>query len=152
MPGTYAITITPFADTPNNGKGGSFSVDLFTGPVGSTTPPPPPQSLHVGDLDRSSRLVTNGWRATATVTAHDQNHALVVGVTVTGVWTGNTSASCVTNANGRCSVAKTLPKKRASATFTVTKLKLSGYTYNAADNHDPDSDSTGTTIAIKRPA
>ncbi|MDP9297201.1 MAG: S8 family serine peptidase [Actinomycetota bacterium] len=150
-PGTYAITITPFADTPNNGKGGSFSVDLFTGPVGSTTPPPP-QSLHVGDLDRSSRLVTNGWRATATITAHDQNHGLVAGVTVTGVWTGNTTASCVTNANGRCSVAKTFPKKRASATFTVTKLKLSGYTYNATDNHDPDGDSTGTAITIKRPA
>src|SRR5439155_3752378 len=93
--GTYTITITPFADTPNNGKGGSFSVDLFTGPVGSTTPPPPPQSLHVGDLDRSSRLVTNGWRATATITVHDQSHALVAGATVTGVWTGNTTAACV---------------------------------------------------------
>src|SRR5207342_849921 len=33
--GTYTIRIQPFADSPNNGMGGSFSIDLFTGPLGS---------------------------------------------------------------------------------------------------------------------
>jgi serine protease AprX len=150
--GTYTIRITPYADTPNNGTGGSFSVDLFTGPVGSTSPPPPPPTIHVGDLDRSSRWVTNGWRGTATITVHNQNHALVPGATVTGVWSGNTTVSCVTNANGRCSVAKKFAKTRTQATFTVSKLKLSGYTYKASDNHDPDGDSTGSAITVKRPA
>jgi serine protease AprX len=152
--GTYTIRITPYADTPNDGTGGTFSVDLFTGPVGATIPPPPPppQTIHVGDLDGSSRWVTNGWRASATITVHNQDHAVVPGVTVTGVWTGNTTLSCVTNANGRCTVGRKYSKTRTSVTFTVTKLKLSGYTYKATDNHDPDGDSTGAAVTVKRPA
>jgi hypothetical protein len=149
---TYTIRITPYADTPNNRLGGTFSVDLFTGPVGASIPPPPPQTIHVGDLDGSSRWVTNGWRASATITVHNQDHAVIPGVTVAGVWTGNTTASCVTNTNGRCTVGRKFSKTRTSVTFTVTKLKLAGYTYKATDNHDPDGDSTGTAIIVKRPA
>jgi serine protease AprX len=149
--GTYTIRVFPAGD--GDGSGGSFAVDLFTGPLAGSPPPPPPSTLHIGDLDGSGEWVTTSrWRARATITVHDGSHATLAGVTITGKWTGNTTVTCTTNENGRCSVTKRFPKKRATATFTVTSAQLSGYTYTPADNHDPDDESTGTVIAISRPA
>ena len=53
--GTYTITVFPAGD--GDGSGGSFAIDLFTGPIAGTPAP----SVHVGDLDRSS----SGSRRTA---------------------------------------------------------------------------------------
>ncbi len=39
VPGTYTIEVWPFADFPNNGKGGTFTVDLSTGPVSTGSSP-----------------------------------------------------------------------------------------------------------------
>jgi serine protease AprX len=155
--GTYTIRVYPAAD--GDGSGGSFAVDLFHGPVtgGSSSPPPPPPpptlAVHVGDLDPNAVWVTNTrWRARATIETHDQNHEPIAGVIVTGVWTGNKTAQCITNANGRCQVSKRYGNKKASVTFSVTTLQLSGYTYEAIANHDPDGDSDGTAITVTRPA
>jgi hypothetical protein len=148
-PGTYTIDVYPAAD--GDGSGGSFSIDLFTGPVSGG--PPPPSTMHVGDLDGSGAWVTTTrWRAKTTIEVHDATHALLAGATITGTWTGGTSASCVTSANGRCSLTKRYAKKKASASFTVTNVQDSGLSYASADNHDPDGDSTGTAITIARPA
>jgi hypothetical protein len=106
----------------------------------------------VGDLDPSSAWVaTTRWRARATVEVHDASHGLVAGATVTGIWTGGTTGSCVTSANGRCSLTKRYAKKKASVSFGVTSLQLTGVSYAPADNHDPDADSTGTSVTISRP-
>jgi hypothetical protein len=53
--------------------------------------------------------------------------------------------------HSRGSLAKRYAKKKASVSFSVTSLQLSGVTYTAADNHDPDGDSTGTAVTISRP-
>jgi len=109
--------------------------------------------LHVGDIDGSGVWLTaTRWRARATITLHDGNDAVLAGAVLTGTWTGNTTATCTTNLNGRCQVTKRFPRKRAAATFTVTSVQLAGYTYTPTDNHDPDGDSTGTAITISRPA
>jgi hypothetical protein len=42
--GTWKLRVQPFAAAPNNGKGGSFSADVF-GAVDGGTPPPPPPSV-----------------------------------------------------------------------------------------------------------
>jgi serine protease AprX len=148
--GTYTIRVFPAGD--GDGSGGSFSVDLFTGPVGTSPPPPPPATSHVSDIDGSSVWVsTSRWRATAAIKVADGADAMLPGATVIGTWTGNTTASCLTNQNGRCSVQKRFPKKRASATFTITSVQIGGYAYTPTDNGDPDGDSTGTSIAIARP-
>jgi serine protease AprX len=39
--GTWTLRVVPFSGSPNNGKGGSFTVDVF-GALGATEPPPPP--------------------------------------------------------------------------------------------------------------
>ncbi len=43
--GTWKLRVTPFADSPNNGKGGSFSADVFGAINGGTPPPPPPPTV-----------------------------------------------------------------------------------------------------------
>jgi len=107
---------------------------------------------HVGDLDGSSAWVSaTKWRAKATIAIEDDAHAAITGATVTGTWTGGTTASCVTKATGLCSVTKRFGKAKASATFTVTSVTSASYTYVPADNRDPDADSNGTTISIARP-
>ena len=145
--GTYTITVFPAAD--GDGTGGSFAIDLFTGPVAGTPAP----GAHVGDLDRSSQWVTtNRWRARATIEVHNAAHAPIVGALVTGTWTGNTTASCTTGATGRCTVSKRFPGSRAAAVFTVTTVQATGFAYKATANHDPDGNSNGTKIAVSRPA
>lgn len=39
--GTWTLRVIPYSDSPNNGKGGSFAVDVF-GALGDAPPPPPP--------------------------------------------------------------------------------------------------------------
>jgi serine protease AprX len=152
--GTYTIRVYP--DPGGNGAGGSFGVDVFHGPVGTGSPPPPPppaQKSHIGDLDPSAAWVTSSrWRARATVQVNDQNGSPRAGAVVTGVWTGNTTLSCTTDATGRCFVQKRFASKKASVTFTVTNVQLTGYPYDASANTDPDGDSNGTAVTVVRPA
>ena len=44
-----------------------------------------------------------------------------------------------------------IPKKNGSVTFTATGVSLFGFTYQLSDNHDPDGDSTGTSITVLKP-
>jgi serine protease AprX len=142
--GTYTLRVWPAANA-----GGSFSVDLFTGPAGA---PPQAPRHHVGDLDGSRTWVSKTrWKATAATTVHDRQHAAVAGATVTGTWTGGKVATCVTNANGKCSVSNRYGRAKASVRFTVSSVVVAGSTYIAGTNHEADGDSTGTSIAIARP-
>jgi len=160
--GTYTIRVYAYLGSPNNGLGGSFGLDLSTGPVGTSPPPPPPPpppptpTIHVGDLDRESAwLSATTWRARAIVRVHDAADEPVEGVLVTGRWGSSGSVTCTTNGNGSCNLNKELNKKKASILFTVRGLSKSGYDYVAGDNHDealPDGDgSDGTTITVNRP-
>jgi serine protease AprX len=145
--GTYRVEVFTFADWPNYGKGGSFWLDLSRGPVGSGLPPP---GVHVGDLDASF----GGGRGnvpTITITVHNAEHSSVAGVTVTGSWSSGGTGSCLTDAAGRCSVKGKFARKQNSLTFTVTNLSKSGSVYVPGSNHDPDGDSTGTSITITKP-
>ena len=151
LAGTYTIKVTPFGGDPNNGKGGTFSIDLFHGPAGTGPPPPPPPSVHVGDLDDTSSLLTSGWRAQVRILVHDQAHTIVAGAVVTGKWPNGTTATCTTGTNGMCRIARKLANSKLSIVFTVTKVASAVGAYVSTDNHDPDGDSTGTKITLVRP-
>lgn len=120
-----------------------------------TNTPTPLPTMHVGDLDGVNTLLSGGkWNATVTITVHDAAHNPIANVTVSGNWSGGFtgSASCVTNASGQCSVTTgTIPKTKASVTFTVSNLTANGYTYQSSSNHDPGGDSNGTTITVNKP-
>jgi trimeric autotransporter adhesin len=123
-------------------------------PTPTASPTPAGATAHVGDLDgsRSSSLLT--WRAQVSVTAHDAVHGAVAGATVSGTWSaGNPrNVSCVTAASGRCTVTSGALGSllQSAVTLNVTGITAPGRTYLPAANHDPDGDSNGTTIQVRR--
>lgn len=127
-------------------------------PTPTPTPTPtasPNGTMHVGDLDGSSSPGGRGrWNATVFVTVHDANEAPLAGATVNGTWGNGVSgsASCVTDTTGQCSLTKSNIKGNVSGvTLSVDSVAHSAYTYMSTDNHDPDGDSDGTTIAVLKP-
>jgi subtilisin family serine protease len=160
-PATGAVTGTPttagtFGYTPTVTDSTSPTALTVTTSCSITiaSPPPPPQYLHVGDLDGTSATSKSNWTGTVTIAAHDGNHNLLSGVAVSGSWSGGYSGtgSCTTGSNGLCQVKTgTVSKKNTSATFTVTGATKTSYVYQAADNHDPDGDSDGTSISVSKP-
>ena len=136
LAGTYAIRVTPFAGDPNLGAGGSFSIDLFHGPVGSAPPPPPAPTVHVGDLDDTSALLNTGWRAQVRILVEAQDQAVVARAVVTGKWPNGTTGTCTTNTSGLC---------------RITKVASAVGAYTPTANHDPDGDSNGTRITLVKP-
>jgi serine protease AprX len=154
--GTYLIRLYPFDDSPNDGLGGPFELDLSTGPVGDgppPPPPPPPPSMHVGDLDDISiNLSSTRWRARATIRVHDGLHARLPGVVVRGKFGPNGAiVSCTTGSAGACTLKRDLKRTRLSIVFVVLGLAKSSYAYVPASNHDPDGDSNGTRLTVTRP-
>ena len=151
LAGTYTIRVTPYAGDPNLGKGGSFSIDLFHGPLGTSPPPPPSPTVHIGDLDDTSALLAAGWRAQVRILVEDHDQAVVAGAVVTGKWPNGTTSTCTTNASGLCRIGRKLAKSKLSIVFTVTKVVSAVGAYKPADNHDPDGDSNGTKITLIEP-
>jgi hypothetical protein len=111
-----------------------------------------PPSMHVGDLDRASTMQQNSWTATVTVTVHTSSHGPLANAVVNATWSGGSTASCTTNASGRCAVSRTgIPKSTGSVSVTVTNVVLGTFVYKPASNHEPDGDSNGTTISVAKP-
>jgi PKD repeat protein len=112
----------------------------------------PPPNMHVGDLDRASTMQQNSWTATVTITVHTSSHGPLANALVNATWSGGSTASCTTNASGRCAVSRTgIPKSTGSVSATVTTVVLATFVYKPASNHDPDGDSNGTTISVFKP-
>ena len=154
--GTYEIHVYAYLGAPNDGTGGSFELDLSTGPAGDGSPPPPPpppNSMHVGDLDRRSvNLTSTRWRARATIRVHNGDHGLLPGVVVRGRFGPNGAVlTCTTAPGGACTLRRDLKRSRARIVFVVLGLSKTSYVYAASSNHDPDGDSDGTRITVTRP-
>jgi hypothetical protein len=112
----------------------------------------PDPIVYVSDLDGASTNNGGTWTATVTIEVKDGAGSLRAGALVAGSWGGSTNASCTTGAGGRCSVTRTgIQKKTGSITFIVTNVTVSGLTYDASRNGDPDGDSDGTTITVSKP-
>jgi len=112
----------------------------------------PPPKIHVGDIDQSRLNYAAKWTAIATVRVHTEAEAGRSGVTVTGTWSDGADATgtCKTTTGG-CQVKLDLPKTTATVRFTVTSLTYAGHVYDPTANHDPESDSDGTTVVVIGP-
>jgi hypothetical protein len=134
-------------------------------PTNTSPPPPPPtstptatesssDSLHIGDLDGFSNPNSNRWDAHVQITAHTVDEIPVAGATVTGTWSGGVSGNgtCITDSLGKCSLSMiSIRGNLNNVTFTVNSAAHSTLLYDPALNHDPDGDSSGTTITIAKP-
>ena len=70
---------------------------------------------------------------------------------VTGFWNDGANATCTTNANGQCAVSRSgIPRKTPSVGLSIASVTHATLVYKAADNHDPDGDSSGGAITVIR--
>ena len=150
----YTVVTAP-ADSTDTNYGGLNAADVAV-TNNDDDPPSEPTTIHVGDLDGASTKLGKGtWSAQVTVLIYDGGENPLVGAVVTGTFTQNGSiaipASCITLAGGTCVLdSGQLPKKSGNAAFTVDDVSLEGHDYQSSNNHDPDGDSDGTTIALSK--
>lgn len=153
--GTHTITLTVTDD-----DGATASDDVV---ITVEAPPSSSTTIHVHDLDDlSEKLARGAWKGVVDVTVRDSAEGSVTGFTVSGTFTQNGSnikLSCTdgesTDAdgdlNGVCRLdSGQFPGNQGQASFTVTDVTLSGYTYDSPANHDPDGDSDGSTIQLSK--
>ncbi len=115
-----------------------------------------PPSVHVGNLDAVAVSSADSWSVTVVITAHDVRHNPLSGVTVRGFWNGSSDAvgECVTgtvSGAGTCSVVlSAIPNSTWIVSFAVSDMILTGSVYQSSANHDPDGDSNGYSIIVRR--
>jgi len=107
--------------------------------------------MHIGDLDAYADPMPKGLFAVhVTISVHDKAHRPVANATVSGRWWTDAEASCTTGPAGECAVwAPALVKRGATISFSVQSAVHVMYVYSLS-NHDPDGDSDGTRIVLKR--
>ena len=149
-PGTHTLTASlapPFTDDNAANNQASTTVTVNS----------PSTLIHVGNLDGTPLSNGNTWSATVEITVDDANHDPVNGATVTGRWRVNNlnASQCITGdlgGNGTCIVlVPSLKRGTRFVTFTVTNVTMPGQTYDPSANQDPDGDSNGTSITVRRP-
>jgi C1A family cysteine protease/PKD repeat protein len=115
----------------------------------------PGGTMHIGDLDGAGTPILRGrWEATVYILVHDGNDVPLANATVTGIWSNGATGgtTCVTEGNGWCSVTKkNLKSNVGSVTWTVDTVTYASSVYDAASNHDPETDSNGTIITVSQP-
>jgi len=142
--GTYMIQVFPAEDSGNNGKGGSFALDLSTGPLGGGAPDPSGFPVAHVSMSPSTTVNKSGWQASVTITLHRPDHSTLTNVlaTVSGTWSGGYTgtSSCPFDQAGVCTVTTgNISKRKTSATFTVTNV-----TGNV--NYQPSTEPTSITV------
>jgi subtilisin family serine protease len=152
------------ADQVTEGMGTSnlllYSQIAGAGVLPPLPPPPPPadpdpwDQLRVADLDGTAQPARGSWGATVRILVQDLTGAPVPNAAVYGEWTEGARGSgwCTTGSDGWCSVLKDGIKKGVSlARFGVYSVKVAGIAYAREANVDPDGDSNGTEIVVRRP-
>jgi len=142
--GTYNVLLTV---TDDDDATGSENQSLTVHDVSPTT-------MHVGDLEGTGDNMKKNWHAQVSIAVHDAYEGLVAGAEVDGSWSGDASGSgnCTTGSDGACNVfSDSMPKKGTDkAIFSVTAITHASVSYFAADNHDPQGNSSGTAIQVNK--
>ena len=121
----------------------------YTDTVSATTPAA--SAMHVSDLDGSRSVTRKNWTAKVTILVHDAAERPVAGAVVSGSWSSSAAGSCTTGTTGSCTVTLSkIPTATTEVAFTVAGVAKTGTTYSTSANHDPDGDSTGSAITIRR--
>ena len=112
-----------------------------------------PATVHVADLDGSSS--TTGWwfvwQATVDIQVSDNLNQPVSGADVDIQWSDGATDSCATDGSGVCRITGFQWIWAGSISLSVVDVYHPDLTYDPAANDDPDGDSDGTRITIRRP-
>jgi hypothetical protein len=79
----------------------------------------------------------------------------VTDATVSGGWSNDDTdtSACTTDSNGQCSLtSSTLDGKTGSVTFTVIGVSHATFSYDPANNTDPDGDSDESSLTVNKPS
>lgn len=111
-------------------------------------------TMHVGDLDGKKILKgkSGRWEVFVTVTIHNQNCEPVANAVVEGMWIGGATGLVVGTTGIEGTVRFKTGKMNGgdTVTFTVLLVVHDPLIYNILENHDPDGDSDGTIIIVKK--
>jgi len=146
-PNSSFVGIDSFSYTISDSAGATSTaiVTVTVNDVSSST------IVRVADLDGSVGTQRNQWRALVSTLVVDGNNKPVSGATVSGGWSDGRNISAKTDTLGRVTFTSAWQSgKTASITFNVTQIAASGLTYNSAMNSDPDGDSNGTRITVRK--
>jgi serine protease AprX len=121
--GTYTLHVYAFTGSPNNGQGGTVSVDVSRGPSGASVPPPPPPTNQppVADAGPDQRVVVNKKTGLGTFTLDGRGSSDPDGTLTSYTW----SLGAVTVGSGP---TLTLKRGLGSYTFALTVTDNGGLT------------------------
>jgi PKD repeat protein len=109
---------------------------------------------HVGALDGAATQRSGSWTASVTAIVHDSGEGRVANAAVNGTWTirgSGSPGSCTTNGAGECTVSRaSIPNGVRDVSFAVDTVAHTALTYTAGESHDPDGDSNGRVIVVRR--
>ena len=99
----------------------------------------PPSAKPLAAIPTTSAILfRNQFPTAATITVHDQDHAVLEGVTVEITWSGCVSGtdSAVTDYQGQVEIDSPSDPVGGTFTCTVTNLTKTDYPYQSTDNHE----------------
>ena len=133
--GTYTLHVTAFTGDPNNGLGGSASVDISQGPVGTGSPPPPPVNQPpVANAGPDQTVRTNRRTGLATFTLNGGGSTDPDGTITSYLWTLVSSGATV-------GTTSSVTLKRGVGTYT--------FALRVTDNGGLSSSDT-VTVTVRR--
>lgn len=133
--GTWILRVIPFSGDPNDGQGGSFTVDVTHGPVvGASAPPPPPENTApTADAGPDQTVTVNRKTGVATFTLDGSASTDLDGDALSSTWSlGGTVVGSTA----------TLQESRPAGSYT--------YTLTVADGRGgSDTDTVLVTVVAK---
>ena len=141
-PRAVAAFLTDNATLNKISSPGTGSPNLLVYSLAAGAPMEPvTQTVAVRSITGSSDIYKNGWRAKATVTIAVAPNLItswgapVAGATVLGSFAPGGTASCVTGANGQCTLTSaTINKNTGLTKFTVTGVAGPAMNYDSTKN------------------
>jgi hypothetical protein len=134
-----------FSDDNSANDSKSANVEVISGDT--------PTRTHVADLDGRGSA-TNWWfvwRATVDIQIHDNLNQPVAQAEVDIDWSDGSEDSCTTDSSGICRITGFQWIWSGSIALSGVDVYHQELSYDPTANKDPDGDSNGTSITIRRP-
>lgn len=107
--------------------------------------------MHVELFGDSSIRADGKWDAEVTVTAHDSFHEPVKNARIKGKWSGGSTITLETDADGHC-VFPSGELTKSGTTFTITGIAHTDFIYDASQNHSTNHPTNKSKFKFNKPS